>query len=178
MSKIWITSGELGFVTANELFDFGLSWDIVREEWTVMIEEFGLEKATMINDTTKEALKKQIIEGLNEGESIPQIRDRISGVYSIAKESRATTIARTETHMAVVGTTKATYAAAGILKNSWLTTMDGRERDWHGSIHGQVKYMDEHFVTGLGNLLIYPGDPAGAAADVINCRCVLLPVFE
>ena len=178
LSKIWLASGELGFEAANELFDFGLSWNIVREEWAVMIEEFGLEEAKTINDTTKDALKKQIIEGLNQGESIPEIRDRVSGVYSIAKDSRATMIARTETHMATVGTTKATYAAAGIEKNSWLTTMDGNERDWHGSIHGQIKRMDEPFVTGLGNLLMFPGDPAGPAEDVIQCRCVLLPVFE
>jgi len=178
LKPIWLNSAKMGYETANEIFDLGISWDITRPEWEIMIEEFGLEEATKINNTTKEALKKEIIEGINEGESIPRIRDRVSEVYANAKGYRATMIARTETHMATVGGTKATYKAAGITKNEWLTTIDGRERDWHGSMNGQIVGIDEKFESGLGNMLSFPGDPTAPASDVVQCRCVLLPIFE
>jgi hypothetical protein len=39
----------------------------------------------------------------------------------------------------------------------------------------QRTLLSEPFRVGASALL-YPGDPMGAAAEVINCRCVLLPI--
>lgn len=178
MVPMWMVAGENGFKIAEDLFDFGLTWNIVRPEWAIQIERFGLERATGINLTTKEALKAVITEGINNGESIPQIRDRVSEVYTTAKTSRATMIARTETHMAVVSTTNETYKAAGVTKKEWGTTVDGREREWHGSMDGQIVDIDKPFTSGQGNKLMYPGDAeSGVANEVIQCRCILLPVI-
>jgi hypothetical protein len=35
--------------------------------------------------------------------------------------------------------------------------------------------MGVPFTTGAGVHLLYPGDPAGPAAEVINCRCFREP---
>ena len=37
-------------------------------------------------------------------------------------------------------------------------------------VDGEIRALDEKFSNGL----MYPGDPSGSAAEVINCRCVLL----
>lgn len=48
---------------------------------------------------------------------------------------------------------------------------DGRTRLSHREMEGQTVKYGEMFISGLGNELAYPGDPDGAAEDVIGCRC-------
>ena len=59
------------------------------------------------------------------------------------------------------------------LKKRWITSMDGRERDWHGVANGQEVNMDGKFTVG-GELLDRAG--MGSARNRINCRCVTMPV--
>jgi uncharacterized protein with gpF-like domain len=51
----------------------------------------------------------------------------------------------------------------------WLSAGDAQVRETH-AIDGEVIGFDESFSNGLE----YPGDPAGDAGEVINCRCVCL----
>lgn len=57
----------------------------------------------------------------------------------------------------------------------WRITHDKRTRESHKAMDGQTVKYGEKFVTGNGNELAYPGDPDGAAEDVIHCRCWLEP---
>lgn len=60
------------------------------------------------------------------------------------------------------------------LIRSWVTAHDDRVRDSHAEMDGQeVSGLDEPFISGLGNELMYPGDPDAPAEDVIQCRCVV-----
>lgn len=58
---------------------------------------------------------------------------------------------------------------ADVLK-SWNSTLDGKTRDDHRRLDGEIKEIEEPFSNGL----MYPCDPAGSAADVINCRCACM----
>jgi hypothetical protein len=49
----------------------------------------------------------------------------------------------------------------------WDATLDGNTRESHAAVDGQIREVDKPFSNGL----MYPGDPAGSAAEVINCRC-------
>jgi uncharacterized protein with gpF-like domain len=57
------------------------------------------------------------------------------------------------------------------VRRVWRTASDRRVRDSHGHMEGQSVGLDEPFVSGDGNRLLYPGDPNAPAADRINCRC-------
>lgn len=102
-----------------------------------------------------------------------------------AIKMRAETIARTEALRAVhQGQADAIQAAidrgelqADQVVQTWWTKLDGRERDSHYDMHGQVRAFDELFESGNGNFLRYPGDPGAPASDTINCRCTLALVF-
>ena len=59
------------------------------------------------------------------------------------------------------------------LKKRWITSMDGRERDWHGAANGQEVNMDGKFTVG-GELLDRAG--MGSGRNRINCRCVTMPI--
>lgn len=60
------------------------------------------------------------------------------------------------------------------LQKKWITSMDGRERSAHAAANGQIVDFNDKFKVG-GELLDRAGDPAGSAANVVNCRCAIAP---
>ena len=83
-------------------------------------------------------------------------------------------IARTEGHRlqcqaGMDACYKAKEMGADVVKQ-WDSTLDSNTRESHVAIDGQIRELDERFSNGL----MFPGDPSGGAAEVINCRCALL----
>jgi hypothetical protein len=58
------------------------------------------------------------------------------------------------------------------VKRIWDATGDLRTRPDHVAADGQPRGLDEPFIVG-GMSMMHPGDPAGGAANVINCRCIV-----
>lgn len=174
MTPLWLQSLNEGFETVNATFNFGLSENMLQPKFLEWIDKFGAEQVKNINNTTKEKLRKTLSEGIAEGESIPKLRDRVSTIMTEAKISRAEKIARTETHNTVSVGTHETYKAANAQRRSWLTSIDGRERESHAAINGEIRGIDQPFSNGL----MYPGDANGDASELVNCRCVEIPELE
>jgi hypothetical protein len=72
----------------------------------------------------------------------------------------------------------------GIKEHEWFTAMDGEVRDSHRWLHGSTisiglkfKYVRGPMV-GLGSPLRFPTDMSAPAIEVINCRCITLPVIR
>ena len=89
---------------------------------------------------------------------------------------RAGMIARTQTSGAVGTGRHEGFRYAGLELKSWLSSRDEHVRDSHRA--AESKYadgipIDSFFVVG-GENLMYPGDPDGSAAEIINCRCAEL----
>lgn len=55
------------------------------------------------------------------------------------------------------------------VRKIWVATKDKRTRDTHAAMNGEAVGLNDRFANGL----LYPGDPDGEAAEVINCRCSL-----
>lgn len=138
-------------------------------------------KITRVNATTFKELREHLIQGISEGESIPQLAKRIDDVYDFSEKHRSAMIARTETVGAVNNGEVLMYREAGIKKKRWLSARDENTRTSHRGAESQVIGIDEAFVLsgdhGVSELK-YPADPEGPAHEVINCRCTLLPVTE
>jgi HK97 family phage portal protein len=133
------------------------------------------EKVSKVNKTTREAIARNLRQGLESGEGLPQLTDRIEGVLDTSR-GRAGNIARTQVSGAVSAGRHAGMVEAGVEKKAWLTAGDDVVRDTHRE--AGIKYkagipIDEAFVVG-GEELMYPGDPSGSPAEIINCRCVQL----
>ena len=119
-------------------------------------------------------LKKTITQEISRGiaSSLPY-RDiaRNIGNVSGAPLSRAKTIARTEGHriqqMSTVDAQQAAKAKGADVVKQWDAALDGRTRDSHRRVDGEIRELDEKFSNGL----MFPGDPNGSAAEVVNCRC-------
>lgn len=141
------------------------------QEWVDQVLEYLqlhiLNKAVIpITETTKSFILNVIETAVQEGWSIERIAQRIMRTDIL--DARARTIARTETIRAanvghVVGAKKFPYEVT----KGWLAARDHRTRHSHRLVNGQKVEEDEKFSNGL----LFPGDPEGAASEVINCRC-------
>lgn len=128
----------------------------------------------------KKHITAQVSRGIATGMSYSQIARNLSGkmVGNYGKSggslAYAQRIARTEGHRIQVqgafdACTEAKAKGADVVKQ-WDSTLDARTRDSHSAVDGEVKELEEAFSNGL----MFPGDPSGTAAEVVNCRCALL----
>ena len=132
-------------------------------------------KIKQIESTTLDLIRWQLSEGMEAGESVPQISRRIGELYGRNVSARSMVIARTE----VIGASNAaSYMGAkstGLkLNKQWLATRDSRTRETHAEADGQEVGMDEPFVIG-GERLMWPGDTSlgASGAQTVNCRCTI-----
>ena len=138
------------------------------------LREFSSKKIILINDTTRELVRATLAEGIENEESIPQLRNRITEVFDVSK-ARATVIARTE----VVGSsnfaTSVAMKASGIIEEKeWISTIDGRERESHNALNGKKVGIDSKFILEVGANAGASADHPGAfeiAEEDIQCRC-------
>lgn len=124
-----------------------------------------------------EVLKKRIANNLSRG--IATASDYKVIARNIAADSnvgfnRAMRITRTEgnrisNESAYDASMSAKDNGADVVK-SWDAALDGRTRESHRQVDGEIRELDEPFSNGM----MYPSDPAGGAAEVVNCRCALL----
>lgn len=133
-----------------------------------LYEALGVDAAKL-----KKTISQEISRGIATGMGYGEIARNIS-LISNAPLSRTKTIARTEGHRIQEAST---FDAAGAAKQrgadlvkQWDASLDGRTRDSHRRVDGEIKELDEKFSNGL----MYPGDPNGGAAEVVNCRCTML----
>jgi len=134
-----------------------------------------MNRSKKINDATFADIKKLLEQAYSDQWEQSKLIKEIHSLYKEYGYTRAEMIARTE--MAGVMNTGAEegYRQAGVKKKEWMASLDGATRDDHAAADGQIVDIDQPFNIG-GEMLMAPGDPNGSAANVINCRCTLLPV--
>lgn len=100
-------------------------------------------------------------------------RDIAQNIHNVSGSgvSNAKRIARTEGHRIQQTAARdaqqtAKKRGADVVKQ-WDASLDKRTRDSHARVDGEIREIDEEFSNGL----MFPGDPSGSAAEVINCRC-------
>ena len=122
-------------------------------------------------------LNSQVLQGILQGESMPQISKRILPVVDNNKNAAVRNARTMVTGAENRGKSDRFHALqdrGAVIKKVWIATPDGRTRDWHLSMDGQEVDLDEDFIDGNGNELSYPGDPDGEPETVYNCRCSMV----
>jgi hypothetical protein len=134
-----------------------------------------------IPDEVYQLVFAEITDGVNDGESVPELTARIEKVLSMTGSerwtNRARVIAITEANRASnTGAFSAAMQAQQVegepLLKEWVATNDSRVRPTHEDADRQRVPLMQPFVVG-DSLLMYPGDPAGMADEVIGCRCAM-----
>lgn len=156
---------------------FGFAFDVndprVIEAMEGQLQRFAEE----VNDTTWDALKASLADGIAEGEGIGQLADRVDSVMLDRIKSSKEAIARTEvTASSTIGTQEAWRQSGVVSGKEWLAALDSRTRETHIHAHGQVVGIDDVFTVG-GATGSGPG-MMSSAAESVNCRCSIAPVLD
>lgn len=124
----------------------------------------------------RQHLTSAVTQGILQGESIPQIADRLQNVAFMGRNS-AIRNARTYTTAAENKGRIDSYERAeklGIQTNKkWIATLDEKTRAEHRHLDGMsVPYKEDFKVDGY--TISFPGDPSAEPEMFYNCRCTLV----
>lgn len=136
----------------------------------------GLYKALGVDASKlKKSIANEITRGIASALTYNEIARNISSV-SKAPLSRAKLIVRTESHRiqqeAAYDSALEAKAHKAAVVNQWCAVLDGRTRDNHRKLDGQIREVGEPFEVN-GKKAKHPGG-FGDPAEDCNCRCVLL----
>lgn len=137
---------------------------------TSLYEALGVDVTKLKNTVTNE-ITRGIASGMLYDDIIRNIADKTS-----APLKRARTIVRTEAGRVMEQATydealKAKKAGADVVKQ-WSAIRDGRTRDSHRKLDGQIRELNEYFEVD-GHKAMHPHG-FGVAAEDVNCRCTML----
>jgi SPP1 gp7 family putative phage head morphogenesis protein len=166
---------------ADELANVGIQWRVVDSE----VEKYLSERAEYLEGMNKLTFKKvvddvneAIAEGMKNSDTVQELARNIKKTIGADYEYRkghATTIARTEIG-AVSSTTRFdAMKSNGIEFIEWVTAGDENVRESHKEVNGQTIKVGEKFEPVD---LRFPCESGGDPGEVINCRCVAIPVME
>ena len=166
------------FLGLNEVID--VSDDLIQD----FIKSRTIKFANASTETTNEAIKTAIAEGIKEGEGVSVLSKRISGVFDGARDYRSDRIAISETTRFNAEATEQAYIESGEVESKeWVVNPDacpyclgleGATVELGGSY---AKLGDKISGEGLSDMTVsyetLERPPAHA-----NCRCTIAPVLK
>lgn len=120
----------------------------------------------------REQVRQTLMEGIEKGESIDKLTDRINAIYNPLEVQNAEVIARTETVRAANYGREVGYTQSGLVEGKqWVVTYDDRTcEECRRMANKIVKLNDNFFSTLFGYVQNPPLHP--------RCRCTIVPVLK
>jgi len=123
-----------------------------------------------------------LVEGIQQNETIQQLRIRLAEAYGISASSAKTLqVARTETAALMNASRNTMFDLGGWTLMEWVTAGDEVVRENH-VLYGRAgpqprgfDYLQLGTNAGAGSLT-FPHDFDAPAGEVINCRCLMIPI--
>lgn len=139
------------------------------------LDKLVLEGSESYISTMRERIKAQLVEGVQEGESIDKLKKRIRSEYRQFTDRKAETIARTETIRAANATSQDAFKQSNVVVGKqWFTAPDCVDPECL-DLDGKIIDLDESFedlgkgpaiYTDIGYPPLHP-----------NCRCTISPIL-
>jgi len=141
------------------------------------------ERLRGLDKTTRKQIDKIVQEGLENGDNVEQIKERIIATRGMASldgmtPGRARIIANTEIVTASnAGSLMGALSTGLNFEKQWVTTLDGDARPSHLAVNTVRVAKNATWRVGSSDLQ-FPGDPNGKPEEVINCRCTQIYITE
>jgi len=153
-------------------------------EWTDETIEWLIANGESLAETTVSTayshLWNQLKQGVDAGESIPKIRDRIRGLFLTMEKWKAEQIARTEILKASNKGWLVGAKQSGVVEGKqWLAYVDRRCCPECASMDGVTMALDSGFkMKGGEELFDYTGDALQHPPLHPDCRCTLVAIVK
>lgn len=162
---------------ATSLYD-----DIWSEQFATLGSAIGAERVVLVSGTAKKTLikiTKQLMASpefmsLGADERARILRSQFNKYSQFQSERLVRTEATAAANYATMQSAQTIFPGNQLMKE-WSAAFDDRVRDTHSEANGQIVMNNEPFIVG-GQQMMFPGDPAGGAAEVINCRCSVIHI--
>lgn len=160
----------------------GLNFNLTDQSATNFLKAHAADLVTQINETTRELLKQQLVEGFTANEDMKQIIARISKVFDgDVSMWRAAKIARTELLTLVNnGRFQAALQSGTAKQKRWVSAeLPTTRQEPHGAnhiaMHGTVVGINDPFEApnraGGFDKMMTPGDTNASPENRVNCLC-------
>lgn len=135
-------------------------------------------KSGAITEYNAKSLQSAIMQGLLQGESIPNLAKRVAADvgeknYNSAVRNARTMVTSTQNGGRVDAIKRLDDMGVKSQK-VWLATHDDRTRHTHRILDYEAVDVDAKFSNGLE----FPADPSGDPSEVYNCRCSMRSQFK
>ncbi len=138
------------------------------------------------NQTTLNTLASHINEGLEKGESLADITRRVEQIYEWSDQSRAETVAKTESFRTANDALKTAWQQSGVVKTvRWYTSEKDNVCPFCKQEDGRIISIDDNFYNNGQSITAGEGDNAqtmsldygdvGAPPLHVNCACFIRP---
>lgn len=119
-------------------------------------------------------INSAVLQGILQGESMDKIANRLLPIIGNNEASairNARTLVTGAENRGRLDSYEELEEQGIVLKKVWIATGDDRTREWHLDMDGQEVDIDEPFIDGHNNELMFPADPDAEPETVYNCRC-------
>lgn len=154
------------------------------------LKKDGVKYIKAISEETATRLQETLAEGVENQESIPQLKERVAQVYDEARGFRSERIARSEVLRATNFAASEAYRQSGVVeKKEWLTAHDERVCPWCGPMDGKQLDLGDTFAK-KGDKIVGTNENGKKVTLTIgidnidtpplhpNCRCTLIPIVK
>jgi HK97 family phage portal protein len=122
LNRLNMVAGEVAFALAAESLSIpadSLVWSISNPNIARLVQSLA-GRVTAINETTRQDISRVVTEALTEGVSMPELSDRLRGLYEETYNGRSMTIARTESQVAYNEAAALGYRESGLVREAQL----------------------------------------------------------
>jgi PBSX family phage portal protein len=176
LNEFAMRAGTIGGQAGLDNLGLRLDFDLKKPSMVGALKGRGEKITGDITQKTLDDFTDALVSGFYEdGDGPLEVAKNIRDLFEETYAHRAETIARTETGIAVSTVQHETYVENGVQLKRWEAFLDNKTRDAHAEADGQEVAMDEPFNVG-GEELDHPLDESGSPENIINCRCVEIPV--
>lgn len=162
-------NGERAAKLVGEGTNFSMATDVVQNYLKDRTFKFSFE----VNQETNRLLGDTLKEGVKNGEGIPQLRARVSELFTDMESYRSERIARTEVISASNFAANEAYNQSGVVNQvQWLATEDDRIDDECAELDGNIIDLGDSFANNE-----YFGDVEYPPVHA-NCRCTVIPIVS
>lgn len=162
-----------------ESIDKDVAFNVLSKRTTDWIESWSKELAEILQISTHNAIERELLDVITNGESIAQAELRLKDLPEFDRK-RARVVARTEILTASSQANWESFMQSpSVIGKKWKHSgaKKIKPRETHVAMDGEVVGVDELFLVD-GEFGMYPRDTTFSAKNRANCGCVIGPVID
>jgi len=165
--------------------EVGTAFDVTNPKVQKWLNEYVPVFSKKLETVSVEKLRRELIAGLEKGESIPELMKRVNGTYANWNKVRSYDIAQNQVIRASNRSANFAYIQSGVVrKKQWLTHFDKRTCEFCAEMDGKIVSVETDFFEMGDTFTVKKRTMKIDYEDITTaplhnrCRCSVIPIIE